>query len=149
MILEAFSHYLLSQDQELPASLALANWLWERLAMPAQGAVDQVIHCEVLIGSTSGKDSLRERELLELVAGQGIHRENADEFFKIRLPKEAEKALDYKKAVGTRTCAYYFRGASPSGERLLKSLYEYCMSLEQQKWARFLHSLKASDFHTQ
>lgn len=39
-----------------------------------------------------------------------------------------------------------FRGTSKSGRRLLKSLYEYCQSFEQQKWARYIHNLKASDF---
>ncbi|PZM79147.1 MAG: hypothetical protein DKT66_21940 [Candidatus Melainabacteria bacterium] len=39
-----------------------------------------------------------------------------------------------------------FRGNSKSGRQLLKSLYEYCQSYEQQKWARYIHNLKASDF---
>lgn len=39
-----------------------------------------------------------------------------------------------------------FRGNSKSGSRLLKSLYEYCQSYEQQKWARYVHNLKASHF---
>ena len=41
---------------------------------------------------------------------------------------------------------YVFKGNSSSGSKLLKSLYEYCLSYEQQKWARWVHSLKASDF---
>jgi len=39
-----------------------------------------------------------------------------------------------------------FRGTSKSGRQLLRSLYEYCQSYEQQKWARYIHNLKASDF---
>ncbi len=39
-----------------------------------------------------------------------------------------------------------FRGNSKSGRQLLKSLFEYCQSYEQQKWARYIHNLKASDF---
>ena len=39
-----------------------------------------------------------------------------------------------------------FRGNSKSGRRLLKSLFEYCQSYEQQKWARYVHNLKASHF---
>lgn len=39
-----------------------------------------------------------------------------------------------------------FKGSSESGKRLLKSLYEYCQSYDQQKWARFVHNVKASDF---
>jgi hypothetical protein len=38
------------------------------------------------------------------------------------------------------------RGNSKSGRRLLKSLLEYCQSYEQQKWARYVHHLKASHF---
>lgn len=41
-----------------------------------------------------------------------------------------------------------FKGNSSSGSRLLTSLYEYSMSYEQQKWSRFVHKLKASDFGT-
>ena len=41
---------------------------------------------------------------------------------------------------------YVFRGVSPSGKRLLASLYEYCLSYEQQQWSRWVHTLKASDF---
>ena len=39
-----------------------------------------------------------------------------------------------------------FKANSKSGWRLLKSLFEYCQSYEQQKWARYIHNLKASDF---
>jgi hypothetical protein len=42
--------------------------------------------------------------------------------------------------------SYVFCGTSSSGKRLLKSLYEYCQSYEQARWARFIHTLKASDF---
>ncbi len=45
-----------------------------------------------------------------------------------------------------KTKIYAFKGQSASGNQLLKSLYEYSLSYEQQKWARFVHSLKASDF---
>lgn len=40
----------------------------------------------------------------------------------------------------------FFQGNSNSGSRLLVSLYEYSMSYEQQRWSRFVHKLKASDF---
>ncbi|HEY9677952.1 MAG TPA: hypothetical protein V6C76_08075 [Drouetiella sp.] len=39
-----------------------------------------------------------------------------------------------------------FTGRSPQGKVLLKSLYEYCLSYDSQKWSRFVHNLKASDF---
>lgn len=41
---------------------------------------------------------------------------------------------------------YTFQPLSKSGGRLLKSLYEYAMSYEQQKWSRWVHCVKASDF---
>ncbi len=47
---------------------------------------------------------------------------------------------------GKKTVTYVFRGTSDSGKRLLKSLYEYCQSYDQQRWARWVHNLKASDF---
>jgi hypothetical protein len=43
--------------------------------------------------------------------------------------------------------AYRFTGKSASGKRLLRSLYEYCLSYDSQKWSRFVHNLKASDFN--
>jgi hypothetical protein len=39
-----------------------------------------------------------------------------------------------------------FRGKSPSGDVLLKSLYDYCRSYEDWEYRRWLHTLKASDF---
>lgn len=55
----------------------------------------------------------------------------------ISIAKVANKEPDKKLA---------FRGNSKSGRQLLRSLYEYCQSYEQQKWARYVHNLKASDF---
>lgn len=55
-----------------------------------------------------------------------------------------------KRATSNKSCrttpTYVFKGSSDSGKKLLKSLYEYCLSYEQQKWSRFVHNLKASDF---
>jgi hypothetical protein len=39
-----------------------------------------------------------------------------------------------------------FQGKSPSGDILLKSLYEYCLSYEDWQYRRWLHEVKASDF---
>lgn len=39
-----------------------------------------------------------------------------------------------------------FCGKSPSGDVLLKSLYDYCRSYEDWEYRRWLHTLKASDF---
>lgn len=47
------------------------------------------------------------------------------------------------EATGAR---YSFLPQSRSGGRLLTSLYEYAMSYEQQKWSRWVHAVKASDF---
>lgn len=41
---------------------------------------------------------------------------------------------------------FLFVPLSKSGSNLLKSLYEYAMSYEQQKWSRWVHCVKASDF---
>lgn len=41
---------------------------------------------------------------------------------------------------------YTFSAGSESGQRLLNSLYQYSMSYEHQKWVRFIHELRASDF---
>lgn len=40
-----------------------------------------------------------------------------------------------------------FCGSSASGRRLLRSLYEYASSYEQQKWSRWVHKVKATDFN--
>ena len=42
---------------------------------------------------------------------------------------------------------YIFQGNSESGRRLLNSLYHYSLSYEQQKWNRWVHQVKASDFN--
>jgi hypothetical protein len=39
-----------------------------------------------------------------------------------------------------------FQGRSPSGDRLLASLMEYCQSYEHWQYSRWLHQIKASDF---
>jgi hypothetical protein len=134
MILEAFAEFLHSSP-ELPANQALSMWLWDRLKNPPASAVDQVIHCEVGIGLGShnklGQPSMVSR-------GR-----------KIRLPEDAESSIRSQASGKIETGAevvYFFEGASLSGVRLLNSLYEYAMSYEQQKWSRFVHKIKASDF---
>ena len=39
-----------------------------------------------------------------------------------------------------------FIGKSPSGRNLIQSLYNFALSFEQQKMARWLHDKKANDF---
>ena len=66
----------------------------------------------------------------------------------LSLAKGVRKGPSYEaEGAGVRAKpTYVFTGNSASGRRLLKSLYEYCLSYEQQKWARWVHSVKASDF---
>ena len=42
---------------------------------------------------------------------------------------------------------FAFVTTTESGRNLLKSLYRYSMSYEQQRWARWVHCVKASDFN--
>lgn len=39
-----------------------------------------------------------------------------------------------------------FIGKSPTGRNLIQSLYNFALSFEQQKMARWLHDKKANDF---
>jgi len=138
MILEAFSQYLQNAAPETPASLVLSAWLWERLRQAPLTPVDKVIHCEVAISmAASNRPATHPRT--------------------IRLPADAEIALKAKGSVRRlqdndleevkgEGSAFFFKGTSNSGSRLLNSLYEYSMSYEQHKWSRFVHSVKASDF---
>lgn len=41
---------------------------------------------------------------------------------------------------------FLFIGKSPSGRKLLESLYNFALSFEQQKMARWIHQQKANDF---
>jgi hypothetical protein len=138
MILEAFSQYLHHASPELPASQVLSAWLWERLREAPKSPVDKVIHCEVGIARAAKNQPATHPRT-------------------IRLPEAAETALKFKGSVrrlqdngkeveSNDSSAYFFKGNSSSGSRLLNSLYEYSMSYEQLKWSRFVHSVKASDF---
>lgn len=42
---------------------------------------------------------------------------------------------------------YVFATSTDSGRRMLRSLYEYASSYEQQRWSRWVHCVKASDFN--
>ncbi len=42
--------------------------------------------------------------------------------------------------------AYMLLGKSKSGASLIESLYQFALSYEQQNFARWVHSVKASDF---
>ncbi len=120
MILEAFSKYLHESDPDLSSMEVLARWLWEKLSMPPQCNVDQVIQCEIIICRQEPNDG--DPVFCELFTPQ---------------PENTSDLVD---------STFVFRGNSKSGERLLNSLREYGQSYEQQKWARWIHNLKASDF---
>ena len=112
MILEAFAKYLQSADPGLPATDILARWLWERLSIPPESAVDKVLHCEIAFAAykKGGKECLR-------------------------------------FSTGEKGPSYVFKGLSESGRKLLNALYQYALSYEQQKWSRWVHKVKASDFN--
>jgi len=117
MILEAFAKYLQTTDNSISSTAILSRWLWERLTLPPETIIDQVLQCELKL--------LRVRQ----ATGQRLC---------LRLPDTP----------GYPPLCYVFQGNSTSGLRLLASLYEFSLSYEQQKWARWVHSLKASDFST-
>lgn len=117
MILEAFSEYLHAADPRRPATDVLGQWLWQKLTAPPVSNVDRVLHCEMSICAVKTKGAAAAEE-----------------------PSPRYERSDSKDA-------YVFKGTSGSGKRLLKSLYEYCCSYEQQKWARWVHGVKASDFN--
>ena len=123
MILEAFAEFLHAADPGLRAPDVLSHWLWLKLTKAPVSNVDRVLHCEMSIcaARTTSNSHVGESEL-----------QHAPE-------------LQYGHQSGDTT--YTFKGTSESGKRLLKSLYEYCCSYEQQKWARWVHKLKASDFN--
>ena len=115
MILEAFAKYLQTADNSDSSTAILSRWLWERLTLPAETLVDQVLQCELKL--------LRVRQ----ATGQRL-------------------SLRLTDIPGYPSFCYVFQGNSTSGLRLLASLYEFSLSYEQQKWTRWVHSLKASDF---
>lgn len=126
MILEAFSKYLHESDQTIPSMDVLSRWLWEKLSTPPQCNVDQVIHCEIHICR---------KELAEEVFEEGDEMTACDIFIP-QIENEIYEA----------DASFVFKGSSKSGQRLLNSLKSYGQSYEQQKWARWIHNIKASDF---
>lgn len=123
MILEAFSQFL-HNHPELPAGEALSIWLWERLENDPVDNVDQVIQMEIGI-KKSGRAPVKG---------------------KIPVPQRAMDRLRDSGGKKLEEGSLIFRGTSTSGTQLLVSLYEFSMSYEQQRWSRFVHGLKASDF---
>ncbi len=134
MILEAFAEYLHEADPDIHSSDVLVQWLLEMMmnANP-KSPIERVIQLEISICDETA--------------------EKPDDCCAIALPKSAHilerltAVLDNMESA-RETCNhnYEFRGASQSGSRLLKSLDEYSKSYENQKWARWVHQVKASDF---
>jgi len=141
MILEAFSQYLHNAAPTLPASQVLSAWLWERLSEAPKSAVDQVIHCEVAISKAASSRPASHPRTIRLPADAELALKYKGHIR--RLQNDKDEGRDESKGDGS---AYFFKGTSSSGSRLLNSLYEYSMSYEQLKWSRFVHSVKASDF---
>jgi len=117
VILEAFAEYLHAAEPNLRATEVLSQWLWQKLNADPITNVDRVLHCE-----------------LSISVAKASNKETAE-----------QPNLKYRRQAGER--AYTFKGTSESGKRLLRSLYEYCCSYDQQKWSRWVHTLKASDFN--
>lgn len=65
----------------------------------------------------------------------------------VELEKKGTKRPVVKGAGNGQASGYLFSGTTDSGKRLLKSLSEYASSYEQQKWSRWVHAVKASDFN--
>lgn len=141
MILEAFAEFMHSHP-ELPAQVALSQWLWENLKQPPSSRIEKIVHMEIgivlVLHPSSGNIELQAASVKSGQSGKAL-----------RLPEEAERELsrDLKISIDIPCDSHFvFKGASASGTRLLNSLWEYSMSYEQQRWSRFVHGLKASDF---
>jgi hypothetical protein len=129
LILEAFAQYL-HNNPSLPAGQALSAWLWDRLNAEPAKPVDQVIQLEIAIGRKPEQLSNRDLVFLPSEAIETFHKT-----YGITTAKEKDRFT------------LVFTGASESGKRLLSSLVEYSHSYEQHRWSKFVHNLKASDFH--
>lgn len=62
----------------------------------------------------------------------------------ITVPKTGKEKLTLE--TGSKGHHYTFKGLSDSGKKLLNSLHQYALSYDQQKWSRWVHGIKASDF---
>ncbi|QQR56919.1 MAG: hypothetical protein IPG59_18280 [Candidatus Melainabacteria bacterium] len=156
MILEAFAKYLRQADPQLHATEVLSCWLAERLLCNStrENSVDSVIQCEITVdrvdnlelndgpsnktSTDNGTQGINQAPKTTMSHLLPVPQNNLSQIAQL----DVEKSLDNSRPQNI----YVFKGASQSGDRLLKSLVEYCLSIEHQKWARFVHSLKASDF---
>ena len=156
MILEAFAKYLHAADPKIPATDVLAQWLWRHLSTPPTTNVDKVLHCEMTIREI--KSSKREMQEGDN-SGQGKGQNSGSTFNQtpgqssrpnsqqnLNPGSNQQSEQNSRPSEKPQKTSYVFCGTSSSGRRLLKSLYEYCQSYEQQRFARFIHTIKASDF---
>jgi len=163
VILEAFAKYLRKADPQLHATEVLSCWLAERLLSDStrENSVDSVIQCEITVDKVEnldfnddllsqsyshiGKQEQNQAPKTPMSHNLPVPQDNLSQIAQI----DVAKLTHSKSGSGNHSQnknMYVFKGASKSGDRLLKSLVEYCLSIEHQKWARFIHSLKASDF---
>lgn len=65
-----------------------------------------------------------------------------------KAPHTCKNSLKFQpvKSADSECPTFVFEAQSESGQKLLNSLYHYAMSWDQQKFTRFVHNLKASDF---
>lgn len=150
MILEAFAKYLRQADPQLHATEVLSCWLAERLLSESkrENSVDSVIQCEITVDLLSQSyldnkaQAINQPPKSFMSHNLPVPKNNLSQIAQMDVEKFTQKSLNKAQSQNM----YVFKGASKSGDRLLKSLVEYCLSIEHQKWARFVHSLKASDF---
>lgn len=160
MILEAFAKYLRQADPQLHATEVLSCWLAERLLSESkrENSVDSVIQCEITVDrienlsatydapgksySDIGTQEANQAQKTPMSHNLPVPQNNLSQIAQL----DVEKLTKNNSNKSQSQNMYVFKGASKSGDRLLKSLVEYCLSIEHQKWARFVHSLKASDF---
>lgn len=78
----------------------------------------------------------------ETIADRVLRNEISIEQTDRRLPKVSASKFHLPGLPG-----YVFGASTDSGRRLLRSLFEYASSYEQQRWSRWVHCVKASDFN--
>jgi hypothetical protein len=78
----------------------------------------------------------------ETIADRVLRAEMKIDLCNRELPKTSARRFQLPGLPG-----YVFTTESAEGRRLLRSLYEYALSYEQQRWSRWVHCVKASDFN--
>jgi hypothetical protein len=78
----------------------------------------------------------------ESIADRILRAEIKIELSNRKMPKTSARRFQLPGLPG-----YVFGAEAESGRRMLRSLYEYAHSYEQQRWSRWVHCVKASDFN--